>query len=52
MIHVIRGTNIWLLRKFADSSNRADKIEKAVRLAKQIGTSPTGQVLSNISELA
>ena len=41
-----------LLRKFADSSNGSDKVEKAVRLVKHIGTFPTGGFLSNISELA
>ena len=35
----------WFLRKFADASNGADLIEKAVRLAKHIGTSPTGECL-------
>jgi hypothetical protein len=44
--------NIRFLRKFADSSNGTDKIEKAIRLAKHIDTSPTGEFLSNISELA
>ena len=43
---------VRLLRKSADSSNRSDKDEKAVRLAKQMGRFPTGEFLSNISELA
>jgi hypothetical protein len=44
--------NLWFLRKFADSSNGADTIEKVVRLAKHMATSPTGEFLSNISEPA
>ncbi len=55
-----KGKNVLSLRsnagfansiKFADSSHGADKIEKAVQLARHIGTSPIGEFLSNISEL-
>ncbi len=47
--HADNLTEGWLLRKFADSSNGSDKVEKAVRLAKHMGRSPTEELLSNIS---
>jgi hypothetical protein len=40
------------LRKFADSSNGSEKVEKAVWLAEHIGTFPTEVFLSTISKLA
>jgi hypothetical protein len=43
---------LWFFRKFADSSNGSEKVEKAVRLTKHIGPFPTGEFLSNISEVA
>jgi len=43
---------IWILRKFADSSNGSEKVEKAVWLAERIGTFPTDVFLSIISKLA
>jgi len=42
----------WNLRKFADSRNRSEKVEKSVWLAEHIGTLPTDVFLSIISKLA
>ena len=42
----------WIVRECADSSHRADTIEKSVRLAKPIDTSPTGAFLADISKRA
>jgi hypothetical protein len=39
-----------LLRKFADSRNRSDKIGKALRLTKQVDTFATVGIISTISE--
>lgn len=43
---------VRFIRKFADSSNGADTIEKADRLVRHMGTSPTEEFLATISELA
>jgi hypothetical protein len=42
----------WFFRTLAVSSHEADTIEKAVRLAKLIGTSLPGAFLSTISQRA
>ena len=49
---VQESTIKWNLRKFADSSNGSEKIEKSVWLAEDTGTLPTDGFLSILSKLA